>query len=296
MSLVEQALKKLRESRPAGTPQSPPLHPHAAGVPAMPTPAPSPQYAPVLRSSRIVNIDRAALRAAEVIPSVEQERQLGHDYRQLKRPLLANAFGRGVPAMASGRALMVASALPGDGKTFTSINLAMSIALEKDVSVLLVDADVAKPHVSRLLNILEEPGLLDVLRDDNLDVESTILNTDVPNLYVLPAGRNADTATELLASVRMQSVVAQLCARDPNRVVLFDSPPLLLTSESRVLATHVGQVVVVVRADVTPQQAVLDALQLLPENRFVGLVLNQDDESMHGGYQQYYGQREDSSA
>jgi protein-tyrosine kinase len=94
----------------------------------------------------------------------------------------------------------------------------------------------------------------------------------------------------------MQSVVAQLCARDPNRVVLFDSPPLLLTSESRVLATHVGQVVVVVRADVTPQQAVLDALQLLPENRFVGLVLNQDDESMHGGYQQYYGQREDSSA
>jgi protein-tyrosine kinase len=294
MSLVEQALKKLRESRPAGAPQSPPPHPHAA--PAVPAPAPPPQYAPVSRSSRVVHIDRAALRAAEVIPSVEQERQLGHDYRQLKRPLLANAFGRGVAALPSGRALMVASALPGDGKTFTSINLAMSIALEKDVSVLLVDADVAKPHVSRLLNILEEPGLLDVLRDDNLDVESTILNTDVPNLYVLPAGRNADTATELLASVRMQSVVAQLCARDPNRVVLFDSPPLLLTSESRVLATHVGQVVVVVRADVTPQQAVLDALQLLPENRFVGLVLNQDDESMHGGYQQYYGQREDSSA
>ena len=128
---------------------------------------------------------------------------------------------------------MMASAMPGEGKTFTSINLALSMALEKDLSVLLVDADVAKPHISRTFGVEQEPGLLDLLKDESSRVESVILPTDVPNLCILPAGKQSDTATELLASQRMQIVANHLEATDPNRIVLIDSPPLLLTSDAR---------------------------------------------------------------
>lgn len=298
MSLVERALKKMQESG-ATPPASSPAVPPAASAPATPAaPAasgqPAPRTTPAARSSRIVSIDREALRAAELLPATSEERRLAHQYRQIKRPLLANAFGRGVKALAQGRAILVASALPGDGKTFNAINLSLSMALEKDISVLLVDADVAKVHLSRMLRVNDEPGLLDVLRDDKVDVESVILRTDVPGLEVLPAGRGSDNATELLASSRMESIVSQLTSRDSNRVVLFDSPPLLLTSESRVLCTVCGQVVLIVGADSTPQQAVLNAIAHIGEGRYIGLVLNQYGAEHDDNYYRYYGQYEDS--
>jgi len=269
MSLVERAIKKLQESR--GT------APTAPELPAATAPAPraAAARADVARPTRVVHIDRARLRDVELVPPPEQERQIAHDYRQIKRPLIANAFGRGVPVVPMGHLVMVTSALPGDGKTFTSVNLALSMALEKDISVLLVDADVAKPHISRILGVDQEPGLLDVLHDASLEIDSVILPTDVPGLSILPAGRASDTATELLASARMQEIGAILDSRDANRMVLFDSPPLLLTSESRALAHSVGQVVIVVRAEYTPQQAVLDAIEKLGANRSISLVLNQ---------------------
>src|SRR5690606_19819683 len=165
-----------------------------------------------------------------------------------------------------------------------------SMSLEKDISVLLIDGDVAKPHISELFGLRSEPGLLDILRDESMDVESVILPTDMPGLSILPAGQQSDTATELLASARVEEVLRQITTRDPNRIVLLDSPPLLHTSESRVLASIAGQIVLVVRANETPQQAVLDVLDLLDEGRSVGLVLNQADESARKGYYDYYGQ------
>src|SRR5690606_34509160 len=134
----------------------------------------------------------------------------------------------------------------------------------------------------------EEKGLLDVLRDETVDVESVILPTDVPGLSLLPAGSHSSTATELLASARMHEIAKRMLARDPNRIVLFDSPPLLLTSEARVLADVAGQIVLVVRAGSTPQQPVLDAIDLLGEGKPVGLVLNQCTEQ-GAGYYHYYG-------
>lgn len=300
MSLVERALKKMQEA--GAVPPSTGAAPATTGTPASPAPgtphgvaAPAAPAAPVERSSRIAVIDREALRAAELLPAPTEERRLAHQYRQIKRPLIANAFGRGVKQLPNGRAILVASALPGDGKTFTAINLSLSMALEKDISVLLVDADVAKVHLSRMLGVGGEPGLLDVLRDDQLDVESVVLRTDVPGLEILPAGRGSDNATELLASSRMEAVVAQLTARDPNRIVLFDSPPLLLTSESRVLCSISGQVVLVVSASSTPQQAVFDAISHIGSNPYIGLVLNQCAEESSESYYQYYGQREDAA-
>lgn len=299
MSLVERALKKMQEA--GAVPPSTGAAPAAPGTPPV-TPAqgiphagPAAHAAPVERSSKVAVIDRDALRAAELLPAPAEERRLAHQYRQIKRPLIANAFGRGVKQLPNGRAILVASALPGDGKTFTAINLSLSMANEKDISVLLVDADVAKIHLSRMLGVGGEPGLLDVLRNDQLDVESVVLRTDVPGLEVLPAGHGSDNATELLASSRMEAIVAQLTARDPNRIVLFDSPPLLLTSESRVLCSISGQVVLVVSASSTPQQAVFEAIQHIGPNPYIGLVLNQCAAEGADTYYQYYGQREDAA-
>lgn len=182
---------------------------------------------------------------------------------------------------------MVASSLPGEGKTFASVNLALSMSLERDISVVLVDADVAKPHISRLFGIDGEPGLLEALQSDNLDIEALILPTDIPKFSILPAGKPTETATELLASRRMQSIVARLeTGQDRSRVVIFDSPPLLLTAESRVLAQQMGQIVLVVQAGRTPQQAVLDAIACLGENKSVALLLNQSESVTESGY--YY--------
>ncbi len=234
----------------------------------------------------MVSINQAALRSAGLLPPEHQERQIASQYRQIKRPLIADAVGRGKPRIPNGQLIMVASAMPGEGKTFTSINLAFSMALEKDIHVLLVDADVAKPQVSKLFGIVEEPGLLDALVDSDIDLESLILATDVPNLSVLPAGKRTEEATELLTSDRMTAVTHELARRDPTRIVIFDSPPILLTTESQALAHVVGQIVVVVRAGQTQQQVVLDALSYLPEGSNISLVLNQS--LTRGEYGSYY--------
>jgi protein-tyrosine kinase len=294
MSLVEQAIKKLQASRSA-TGQNvavmPPVTtPIGRVVETSPDSVAASGSSRAPRNNKTLVIDKAALRAAGLLPPETQERQIGDEYRQIKRPLIARAFGRGTERVENGHIIMMASAAPGDGKTFTSINLAQSLALEKDLSVLLVDADVAKPHISTIFGVNKEPGLLDVLRDESLDVESVILPTNVPRLSVLPAGTLSETATELLASDRMHRVIARFGSFASNRIVLLDSPPLLLTSESRVLANLVGQIVMVVCAGRTPQRAVFDALELLGDDRPVGLVLNQSDERSGSSYRyEYYG-------
>jgi exopolysaccharide/PEP-CTERM locus tyrosine autokinase len=290
MSLVEKALKKMQEASRAAPPPAPPVppppRPHTDAV-AVSHISDTASHRVVPRR-RVVNINVPALRAAGLFPPEYQERPIAQQYRQIKRPLVANALGRSVPQLPNGHLIMLASAMPGEGKTFTSINLAFSMSIEKDINVLLVDADVAKPHISRLLGVQDEPGLLDVLRDPTLDVESVILPTDVPNLSLLPAGTRSEQATELLTSARMAQVVHAIGERDEKRIALFDSPPLLLTTESHALTHAVGQVVVVVRAAVTSQQMLMDALSYLGERSGVSLVLNQSVASSPSGYH-YYG-------
>jgi exopolysaccharide/PEP-CTERM locus tyrosine autokinase len=213
---------------------------------------------------------------------------MAHQYRRIKRPLIVNATGRGGARVANGHVIMVASAIAGEGKTFTAINLALSMSREKDLHVLLVDADVAKAHITRLFGVGEAPGLLDVLRDGRMGVESVILPTDVPNLSVLPAGIHSHETTELLASVRMEEVMRAMAQHDERRVALVDSPPLLLTTESHAIAQVAGQVVLVVRAAGTPQHAVLAALSYLGDHPAVSLVLNQCTASVPANYY-YYG-------
>jgi len=281
MSLVELALKKMHEATRGGTNASAP----AAGKRPVPV---ATEAAPKSSSHRriepqeaheptgpLVNFDQNILRAAGLVPPEHQRRAIADQFRHIKRPLVTAAIGRGAQKLERGQLIMTASAMPGEGKTFTSINLALSMALDKDVSILLVDDDVAKPHISRTLGLGDRLGLIDVLRDESLNVESLILPTTVPNLSILPAGQQTETASELLGSHRMEQTMNYLAASNSSRVVLIDSPPLLITNESRALAHWVGQVVLVVRAELTPHQAVLDAIEHLGGDKSVSLVLNQ---------------------
>jgi protein-tyrosine kinase len=293
VSFVEKALKKIQAG---GRPQQP--RPVAAEQIVVGRVIAVEAQVPVLqpvqdlrwptRSSRIVTIDNAALRAAALMPPEDQERELADQYRGIKRPLIGAAFD-GAGSDPSQQLILLASALPGDGKTFTCINLALSMAQEKDHAVLLIDGDVAKPHVSRVFGVQNEPGLLDVLGDSSLDIESVILATDIPKLSILPAGRASSNATELLASARMRQIMQHLPSLNRRGLILMDSPPILLTSEARVLSTLVGQIVLVVKANQTPQQAVKDAIDAIGPGRNPKLVLNQADLTGPMGY--YYGYR-----
>ena len=235
-----------------------------------------------------IHIDREELRRAGFIAPEDEERLLVDQYRQIKRPLVAHAFGKRATQIPDGHLILVSSAMAGDGKTFTCINLALSMAREQDRSVLLIDADVAKAHITRLFGAEERPGLLDLLEaDSNLDLNDAILETDINGMSVITAGRMRPHSTELLASERMESLIRALSLQDPNRIVLFDSSPLLATSEARVLAGLVGQIVLVIAAEQTPQQAVLDAISNIDEGKAVNLVLNQARNSADGGYYGY---------
>jgi Mrp family chromosome partitioning ATPase len=169
---------------------------------------------------------------------------------------------------------MVCSARPDEGKTFCAVNLAISLAAEKDLEVVLIDADFAKPELLSTLGLENGPGLIDAIADPRIDVESCLIHTDLPHLAVLPAGRETNEATELLASARTQAVLARLRKRDPRRIILFDSPPALAASTAGVLAMHCGQGIFVVRADRTAESDLREALELLSACPRQQLLLN----------------------
>ena len=286
MSVVEKAIRKLQESKQAATAAAAGSAPGSAVPPAEET-APAAATAPPARPPALV-LERGLLRTAGLLPPEQDMAQLARQYRRIKYPLMAQAMGRGVPRTPKGYLIMIASAMPGEGKTFTALNLSLSLALEKDIKVLLVDADVAKPQLSQVLGLGNAPGLLDVLRDGSVDVEALIRPTDVPKLSFLAAGLGAVDATELLSSTRMERLTTVLGQHDGARIVVFDSPPLLQTTESAALVRVTGQIVVVVRAETTPQPVVLDALKILEGHPAVSLVLNQSTRAVTSSYY-YYG-------
>lgn len=216
------------------------------------------------------------------------------EYRMIKRPLLMNALGKGAAPVDRGNMIMVTSSLPGEGKTFNALNLAMSMAMERDSTVLLIDADVVKPALSRILGLESRPGLTDVLVDPQLDLGDIIISTDLPKLKVIPAGRSHSHSTELLASDQMQRIANELSARYPDRIIVLDTPPLLVTSQASVLTHLVGQILMVVEAGKTPDSAVREAVSLLDSSKVIGMALNKSRGSLsgeyYGGYYGYYGQ------
>ncbi len=305
-TLIEQAAERLQQLREAGAmlPQMPAFEAQSAapavpvfmppGASVQPAQAVAPPVAvpPSTMASRRVELDLDMLAAAGFVTPSAPRSRTADQYRVVKRPLLRNVAARSATANSNANLIMVTSALAGEGKSFTSVNLALSIAAELDNTVMLVDADVARPSVLRMLGLPAGPGLLDLL-DNSADMSSVLLRTNVDKLTILPSGTPHPRATELLASEAMRQLLADMASRYPDRIIIFDSPPLLLTTESRVLASHMGQIVVVVQAGKTLQSNVQHALATIEACPVKMMLLNQvrsDAQSQYGygyGYGSY---------
>ena len=281
MSLVEQAIARLRNQQLGGK------------RPVLGGPAPKSGALPMVheledstKAANRVVIDFNDLRAGGYLPELSKERQFADQYRRIKRPLIEKALS-GDDAGGEPRVIMIASAVPGDGKTFTSINLAFSMALERDISLLLVDSDVAKHHITDIFGLRQRKGLLDALTDESLDPEALVVPTGSRGFSILPAGTQVDGTAELVSSNRMRNIVTSLCARNPRRILLLDSPPLLITNEGRALVKIAGQVVLVIRAGVTPRHAVQASIAMFDEKQAGGLILNEVKVGFTEGYYGY---------
>ena len=317
-SLIEQAAQRLEQLRQAGisVPDIPVAAPVQSepqpAVAAAPTPAPvAPEVAapakppalgagpnlvvPKVRSigdvspsSKRIDLNLAALHQAGFVTPMAERSRMADQYRVIKRPLISNAMGKGAATINHANLIMVTSALPGEGKTFSAINLAMSIAAELDNSVMLVDADVARPSLLRTFGLPVGPGLLDLLQG-RAQMSDVLLRTNVDKLTLLPSGHPQARATEMLASDAMRQLLDDMAQRYADRIIIFDSPPLLLTTESRALAAHMGQIVVVVHAGKTLQREVQHALSTIEACPVKLMLLNQATEDTTGDYGYGYG-------
>src|SRR4051812_17271267 len=303
MSLIEQAAERLQllrrarvttaanrtNAEPDSRAEAPPLSrvpPRPAEAVPISAHALPPKAATAARNVT-VEVKRLAAQGF-VVPGSPRSAAVD-EFRVIKRPLLANAFGLGVPAVKNGNLIMVTSAVPDEGKTFTAVNLAFSIADELDRTVLFVDADVARPATPALFGLSSKRGFLDVLQNRSLDVGQYMLRTDVPNLTILPGGSQTPRATELLASQGMARMLEEMAKRYADRIIVCDAPPLLATTEARVLASHMGQIVFVVRAEATLQAQVVQGLATIESCPVKLLVLNMVESRAQGAHGYGYG-------
>ncbi len=303
MSIIEKAVERLNstESEKQGSPSAP-----ETGVicgsgggrierTEIPTEGVKPQASKPFIASGVskaigIEISFADLADRGMVTPDSPRSPIAEEYRSIKRPLLTNIEGKGAATIRHPNLIMVTSALQGEGKTFSAINLAMSIAMEQDKTVLLVDADISKASAARLLGVPDSsPGLIDVLEGESLHIGDVILPTNIPNLRIVPAGRVHERSTELLASQSMYRVTDELAERYSDRVVIFDSPPMLLTNEAQVVASLVGQIVFVIAAEKTSQRAVSEALSMLGDEAMVGMILNKTKHAFTSKYGYGYG-------
>lgn len=294
MSTIERAAKRLEELRRAGvdvssiTPEEKPAPPPldtgdvvtiripqaAAEERAHVMPVAAEAAAAQDRRSREVELDLRRMSRSNLLVPGEPRSQLEEEFRIIKRPLLENVRGQTAVRPHRANLIMVTSAIPGEGKTQTAINLATSIAMELDHTVLLVEADVLRPSVLERVGVSAQKGLLDLLSNKSLELSDVLLKTNIPKLTLLPAGTASSRSTELLASTAMDDLLEELASKYADRVIIFDTPPLLSTTESRVLAAHMGQVVMVVESGKTPISSVQQAFATVESHPVVLSMLN----------------------
>lgn len=237
--------------------------------------------------NNVLNIDLDALKSRGYLVDDGSRNSIKDECRQIKRKLLNNAFGKAAKTLNNPNLIMVSSSKPNEGKTFVSINLALSIALEQDKTVLLVDADVLRPSLNRELGVPETSGLIEYLLGEH-DIGESIFNTNIEKLKIIPAGEPHHLSNELLASDKMAALANELSARYPDRVVIFDSPPLIGVTETHVLANLMGQAIIVVEESKTKITDVQKATEALDENLAVGIVINKAIRT-HKDLYGYYG-------
>lgn len=235
-----------------------------------------------------LNLDKKGLQERGYLIDNGTRKSIKDEFRQIKRKLLNNAFGSASKMLHHSNLIMVSSAKPNEGKTFVAINLALSIALEQDKTVLLVDADVLRPSIIRELGVEETPGIIEYLLNDVTQVSEIIYNTDIDKLKLIPAGVPHHLSNELLASEKMAALASELANRYPDRIVIFDCPPLIGVTETLVLANLMGQALIVVEESKTAIADIKSATEHLNENLAIGLVLNKAIRS-HKDLYGYYG-------
>jgi exopolysaccharide/PEP-CTERM locus tyrosine autokinase len=256
----------------------------ASSVSEIPTPAPSGNASP----GKTLDIDTARLEELGFVTLTNSRRQINEEYREIKRKLLSNAFGPLSKTLPNSNIIMVSSARPSEGKTFTAVNLALSIAAEQDKTVLLVDADVLKPNVLNTLGLKGEKGLMDYLLGEVGELSNIIYKTNIPKLRIIPAGSTHHLSTELLASAVMNQTVNEFSTRYSDRVVIIDTPPLIGINESAILASFAGQAIVVVEEGRSKLQDIEKSVERLNPDMAIGFVVNKSiSESEAGGYYGY---------
>ncbi len=238
---------------------------------------------------RICHFDFRKLEKSGFLTPEKRKRGQEEEYRVIKRPILQNAFNQGAAPVEKGNLIAITSALAGEGKTYTALNLAISMSMEVDTTILLVDGDVIRASMSKQLGLGDEPGLMEVLRGKK-ELSDVILASDMPNLKILPSGRLTENPTELLSSKRMRSLIQELSERYSDRVILFDAPPLLETTEASVIADMMGQVLVVVEASRTGNDKIKSAIEKINPGKVIGMILNKNRMYSEGDYYGgYYG-------
>jgi protein-tyrosine kinase len=300
VNLIEQAARRLEELRRSGVeaPTTIQVRPGAATVarggrpdrgrsPSISGPVGGPETA-----AKLVEIDLQRLSAMGYLTPAGPRTQIENEFRVIKRPLLKNVFDRPDAPVERANLIMVTSSLPGEGKTFVAINLAISMAMELDTTVLLVDADVSRPSILQRLGLEPAPGLLDLLSDTSRGLSDVLLRTNIQHLSILPAGTPDARATEMLASVQMTRLLDDVSSRYSDRIIVFDAPPLLPSPESRVLASHMGQIVVLVEAECTSYQTVAATMATLEGCPVVLPLLNKTNRTQVGTYYGYYAAEE----
>ena len=303
MNLIEQAARRLEELRRSGVEVPTTTQRRAdvgtaarggraGGGRSPPVSGPTSGHERAAPAAKLVEIDLQRLSAMGYLTPAGPRTQIANEFRVIKRPLLKNVFDRPDAPVDRANLIMVTSSLPGEGKTFVAINLAISMAMELDTTVLLVDADVSRPSVLPRLGLDATPGLLDLLSDASRSLGDVLLRTNIERLSILPAGTPDARATEMLASVQMTRLLDDISSRYSDRIIVFDAPPLLPSPESRVLASHMGQIVLLVEAECTSYQTVSATMSTLEACPVVLPLLNKTSRTQVGNYYGYYAAEE----
>ena len=285
----------------SGQPTNAPPRPEPAAAPAQ---APAQMAAPPIVSQTGTapenerpdlvqgppTIDAVALERGGMVDWSRTRSRISEEFRLVQRQILRAAFGPGAEPGFS-NLLMVTSARPGEGKSFTSVNLAGSIARQGDHHVLLVDADSKRDSFCYALGLAEMRGLLDLVANPKLDPSPLIVKTPIDRLSILPVGRERERSAELFSTKEMTRLIQSLGRRYADRLLVLDAPPCLSTSDPAVLAPVVGQILFVVEADRTQRDEVEASLDLIQACPNITLVLNKQQISSRytfGAYSSYY--------
>lgn len=283
MSKIQEALKRLQQQGKSPKPTT--VSTSVTGRHRLPE-----TVIPIAKKKKVVvegekhHLSEEDLIRRGLLAPLDHAIPVADEFRRIKRPLIENAIGKTASAGEKMNLIMVASAMPGAGKTFCAVNLAASISLERELNVLLVDGDVAKPHISRAFGLEDRPGLTELLADDSMTLEDVLVRTDLNDIQVLPAGCRHTQSTELLASERMSDIMNELTTRYMDRIVVMDSPPLLVTSEAQAVAKQAGQIILIVEAGRTGHQQVAEMLEVLDRDKAINVILNKSNYTQPGGY------------